>query len=63
VGKPEGRRSLGRRRHRQDTIKIDLRETGWEGMNWFDLADNSDRWRAFVQAVMNFCFHKMRGIS
>ena len=52
--KPERRRPLGRSRHRsEDNIKIDVREVGWEGMDWIDLAQNRDRWRALVNAAMN----------
>jgi hypothetical protein len=52
VGKPEGRRPLGRRSRRlEDNIKINLREVGW-GMDWNDLAQDRDRWRDFVNAVM-----------
>jgi hypothetical protein len=54
VGKPEGKRPLGRPRHRwEDEIKMDLRETGWEGVEWIHLAQDRDRWRAVVNAVMN----------
>jgi hypothetical protein len=54
VGKPEGRRPLGRPRRRwEDTIKMDLREVGWGGMDWINLAHDRDRWRALVNAVMN----------
>jgi hypothetical protein len=43
VGKPEGKRPLGRPRRRWvDNIKMDLRETGWDGMNWIDLAEDRD---------------------
>jgi hypothetical protein len=54
VGKPEGKRPLGRPRGRwQDGIKIDLREIGWGGVEWIHLAQDRDRWRAVVNAVMN----------
>jgi hypothetical protein len=47
VGKPEGKRSLGRPRRRWvDNIKIDLREIEWGGMDWIDLAQDRDHWRA-----------------
>jgi hypothetical protein len=54
VGKPEGRRPLGRPRRRWvDNIKMDLREIGWDGMDWIDLAQNRDQWKALVNTVMN----------
>jgi hypothetical protein len=54
VGDPEGRRPLGRPRCRWvDNIKMDLRETGWGGVNWTDLAQNRDQWRVLVKTVMN----------
>jgi hypothetical protein len=54
VGKPEGRRPLGRPRRRwEDNIKKDLREFGWGGIDWINLAQDRDRWRALVNAVMN----------
>jgi hypothetical protein len=54
VGKPEGRRPLGRPRHRwEDNIKMDLREVGCGGADWFDLAQDRDTWRPLVYTVMN----------
>jgi hypothetical protein len=54
VGKPEGSRPLGRpRRTWEDNIKMDLREVGWGGMDWINLAQDRDRWRALVYTVMN----------
>jgi hypothetical protein len=54
VGKPEGRRPLGRPRRRwEDNIKIDLREVGWGGADWIDLAQDRDRCPALVYTVMN----------
>jgi hypothetical protein len=54
VGKPDGKRLLGRLRHRWvDNIKIDLREKGWDGMDWIDLAQDRGHWRALVNTVMN----------
>jgi len=54
VGKPEGKRPLGRPRLRwEDNIKMDLQEVRCEGRDWFDVAEDRDRWRAVVKAVMN----------
>jgi hypothetical protein len=54
VGKPEGKRPLGRPRCRWvDNIKMDLREVGWDGMDWIDLAQDRNRWRAYGNVVMN----------
>jgi hypothetical protein len=55
VGKTEFKRPLGRpRRRRVNNIKMDLREIGWDGMDWIDLAQDSDQWKAFVNKLMNF---------
>jgi hypothetical protein len=54
VGKPEGRRPLGRPRCRWvDSIKMDLREIGWDGMDWINLAEDRDQWRVLMDTVMN----------
>ena len=54
VGKPEGKRPLGRRRRRwEDNIKMDLREVGGDG-DWMELGQDRDRWRELVNTVMNF---------
>ena len=54
MGKPEGKRPLGRPRRRwEDYIKMDLREVGCVPRDWIALAENRDQWRAYVGAVMN----------
>jgi hypothetical protein len=51
VGKPEERRELGKQTQMGDNIKIDVQEVGW-GMDWIDLAQNRDRFQAFVNVIM-----------
>ena len=54
VRKPERKRPLGRPRRRcEDNIKIDLKEIGWEKVDWTNLAHDGDKWRARVNAVKN----------
>jgi hypothetical protein len=55
MGKTEGKRPLGRPRHRrEDNIKMDLHEVGGGCGDWMELAQDRERWRAFVSAVMKF---------
>jgi hypothetical protein len=55
VRKPEDKSPLGRPRRRcVDNNKMDLREIGWDGMDWINLAQDRDQWRALVNTVMNF---------
>ena len=64
VGKPEGKRPLGRPRRRwEDNIKIDHQEVGGVCGDWMELAEDRDRWWALVSTVMNLRVPKMRGIS
>jgi hypothetical protein len=54
VGKPEGKKPLGRPKPRRvDNNKMDLRVIEWGGRDWIDLAQDRDQWRAFVNTVMN----------
>jgi predicted small integral membrane protein len=54
VGKPEGRRPLLKTQHSwEDNLKINLKEMGWGGMDWIDLAQDRDRWWALVNVVIN----------
>ena len=56
VGKPEGKRPLGRPRRRWEDNNLYLQEVGCGGMDWIELAEYRDRWRALVTAVMNLRF-------
>jgi hypothetical protein len=54
VGKPEGKRPLGRPRRRwMDNIRMDLGEVGWGDVDWFGVAQDRNRWRALVNSVLN----------
>jgi hypothetical protein len=54
MGKPEEKRPLGRPRRRWvNNVKLHLREIGWDGMDWIDLAQDRDKWRALVNTVMS----------
>jgi hypothetical protein len=54
VGKPEGKRPLGRPRRRWvENIKMDLGEIGWDGRDWIELAQDRDQWRTLLNTVMN----------
>jgi hypothetical protein len=65
IGKPEGKRPIGRPRRRWvDNIKIDLREIGWNGMDWMNLDQDRDQWTTLVSTVMNFSGSiKCRGVA
>jgi hypothetical protein len=54
LGNSEGKRPLGRfRRRREDDMKMDLREMGWCGVDWIDMSQDRDQWRALVNTVMD----------
>jgi hypothetical protein len=62
VGKPEGKRPLGRPRRRwEDGIRMDLREIGLGGVDWIRLSQDRDRWRVVVSALMNLLVLALRG--
>jgi hypothetical protein len=64
VGIPEGKKSLQRPRRRwEDNIKMDSQKVGWKGVDRIDLVQDRERWRAFVNGVMNSRVPKMRVIS
>jgi hypothetical protein len=64
VGKPEGIRLLGRPRRRWvGNMKMELREIGWGGMDWIDLAENWDNWGALLNTVMNLRVQYILGSS
>ena len=64
VGRPEGKRPLGKPRHRwEDIIKMYLQEVGGSCGDWMELAQDRDRWQALVGTVRNLRVPKMRGIS
>jgi len=64
VGKPEGKRPMGRPRNRWGfNIKMDIQDVGGGCGDWMELAQDRDRWRALVSTVMNLRVPKMRGIS
>jgi hypothetical protein len=62
VGKPEGKKTLGRPKRRLlDNIEMDLVEMGWSDVDWTDLAQDTDKWRALVNVVMNVRVPKNAG--
>jgi hypothetical protein len=63
VGKPEGKKPLGRTRHRWIILKWILRAIGWGGMDWIDLAQDRNQWTALMSTVITFGFHVMFGNS
>ncbi|KAJ4442029.1 hypothetical protein ANN_11893 [Periplaneta americana] len=64
VGRPEVKRPLGRPRRRwEDNIKMDLREVGYDGRDWINLAQDRDQWRAYVRAAMNLRGYAIRKVQ
>ncbi|KAJ4428777.1 hypothetical protein ANN_25770 [Periplaneta americana] len=64
VGRPEGKRPLGRPRRRwEDNIKMDLREVGYDDRDWINLAQDRDRWQAYVRAAMNLRYHQTQVVE
>jgi hypothetical protein len=62
VGNPEGKRSLGRPRHRwMDNIRMDLGEVGWGDVDWIGLAQDRNRWRAHVNSILNLLVPRNAG--
>jgi hypothetical protein len=62
VGKPEGKRSLGKPRHKWvNNIRMDLGEVGWADVDWIGLAKDRNRWRALVNSVLNLRFPRIAG--
>jgi hypothetical protein len=62
IRKPQGKRPLERPRRRwEDITRKDLREIGWEGVEWIHLVQNKDHWRAVVNTVLNLCVPKKAG--
>jgi hypothetical protein len=54
AGKPEGKRLLGSHSHRwEDNVRVDLREIGWESVDWMHLAEDMDLWQVLVNMVIN----------
>jgi len=53
LGKPEEKRPLGRPRQRKEDIKMDIKDVGWEGVDWTDMAQDKDTYWALVKAVLN----------
>jgi hypothetical protein len=62
VGKPEGKEPLGRRRHRwEGKVGMELREIGWETVDWMHLIQGRDQWRAVVNTILNLGIPKQAG--